>query len=182
MKAKNAFAFVVMLVLIVSALFIGAYKGWTEERAETESAAQPLDEALKTCVETANNILTVARRHVSTDDETVKALTADKATLESSKIGLQEKAEAAESLAKNAKALLATLSDTETVKADDRDKMYAEELLPQMLSSSELLVQEAAAQYNEAAGAFNERLSKNFFSGFLARLMGIQQAELYEAE
>ena len=124
MKAKNAFAFVVMLVLIVSALFVGAYKGWTEERAETESAAQPLDEALKTCVETANNILTVARRHVSTDDEAVKALIADKAALESSKIGLQEKAEAAESLAVNAKALLAKLSDTETVKADDRDKMY----------------------------------------------------------
>lgn len=181
MKAKNALAFVVMLVLLVTALFVGAYKGWTKERADTEAAALPLDEALKTCVETANNILTVAHRHMDTSDKTVIALTECKATLESGKAGLHEKAKAADALHENAKALLNTLSETETVKADSRDSMYVNELLPQMLSSSELLVQEAAAQYNTAANRFNERLGKNFFSGFLARLMGVHRAELYDA-
>ena len=51
--------------------------------------------------------------------------------------------------------------------------------LPQMLSESEQMT--VGATYNQAAAEFNGRINRTF-SGFLAKLMGIKPAEVFNAQ
>ena len=92
---------------------------------------------------------------------------------------LGRKAEANDALGRDAAALLKTLAELDTVKNDSRDKMYVDNYLPQMLSESEQMT--VGATYNQAAAEFNGRINRTF-SGFLAKLMGIKPAEVFNAQ
>ena len=181
MKSRNAIAFIVMVALIVVSLFMGAYKGWSADRDEVTSAETTLQDALKTRVETANNILTVARRHLSADDAGITALVKERDTLLRTGQTLATQSKASDAVSKSANVLLSTLAALDDVKADSRDNMYVTALLPQMLQSSEMLVADAEKAYLSLANDFNARFKANFISGFLSRLMGVSWAETYDA-
>ncbi len=174
MKIRTVFAVLLMVCLVLCAVGYGAQSGWSNERSAVENSLVSLDAMLHTRIETANNVLTVASRHLPEGDEMLVALRKDRAVLES-KVQLSEKADANNALGTHARALLTALAALDSVKNDSRDLMYVTSLLPQMLEESEERTSQAA--YNEVARDFNERLYQDHFSGFIARLLGVKPAE-----
>ena len=151
MKLKTGTAFVIMIVLIIGSVLFGAYKGWSEEKAHVDATYAGLESMLQTRVETAYNILAVAKRHVPETDEAYQRVSMDLGQLDNAYSDLGRKAEANDALGRDAAALLKTLAELDTVKNDSRDKMYVDNYLPQMLSESEQMT--VGATYNQAATA-----------------------------
>ncbi len=177
MKKWNGIAFILMIVMIVSGLFIGAHKGWKSERQEVDEAYQTLEEMLTTRIETANNILTVALRHVDEKDDFVQAVRKNKEVLSDKKADLSLKANANKCLTQNAHTLLQNLSLLDSVKEDSRDLMYVSQMLPQMLDDSlKYVVQN---QYNQLAKEYNDRFNSSLLSGTLAKITGVQTAPVF---
>lgn len=175
MKFKTGWAFVLLVVLAAGSVLLGAHRGWSNERARVDETYAGLESMLQTRVESAYNVLAVARRHVDPKtDDLYKGVENNLATLESTAASLPQKAEANEQLAANAAALLSRLAALDSVRQDDRDKMYVESYLPQMLSQSE--EKTVGAAYNQAAKEFNGRM-KGTVSGWIARMMGVKPAE-----
>ena len=179
MKLKTGWAFVLMVILVVGSVIFGAYRGWSDERARVNETYAGLESMLQTRVESAYNVLAVARRHVTETDEHYQNVKNELAVLEG-KAALGEKARANEALTRDAGALLNEIAALDSVKRDDRDSMYVNTYLPQMLAQSE--EKTAGAAYNQAAADFNSRM-KGTFSGWLARtLLGIKPAEEFIAQ
>ena len=175
MKLKTGWAFVLMIILVAGSVIFGAYRGWSEERSRVNETYTGLESMLQTRVESAYNVLAVAKRHVPETDETYASVKNELSVLESASQRLPQKAEANEGLTKDAAALLAYMAQLDSVKGDERDLMYVTSYLPQMLAESE--AKTAGAAYNQAAAEFNARM-KGTFSGWLARtLLGIRPAE-----
>lgn len=179
MKLRAGMAFALMLALIAGGVLYGAYKGWTAERVPVEETYAGLESMLQTRIESAYNVLAVAKRHVAVDDEAYQKVDADRSRLENASSTLKEKAAANDDLARDAAALLDKLAKTDSVQADARDKMYVESYLPQMLAQSE--EKTVGAAYNQAAADFNSRINHTF-SGMLAKLLGIQPAQEFNAQ
>ncbi len=148
-------------------------------RVQGVDAYAGLESMLQTRVETAYNILAVAKRHVPETDEAYQRVSMDLSQLDNQYNDLSRKAEANDALGRDAAALLKNLSQLDTVKNDNRDAMYVDNYLPQMLSESEQMT--VGATYNQAAAEFNGRINRTF-SGFLAKLMGVRPAEVFNAE
>ena len=178
MKLKTGTAAVILVLLVVFAIGFGAYRGWSTERALVNDTYAGLESMLRTRVESAYNVLTVAGRHMDRESELLRAVTEDREIL-SGRQSLKEKAAANEKLTRDAAALLQALAALPSVQQDSRDKMYVESFLPQMLAESESLT--AKANYNTAAKEFNDSL-KGSFSGWLARLMNIGPAEEFTVQ
>lgn len=178
MKFRPVFAFLLMLVLVVAAVGVGAYKGWSREYDAVQEMSGSINRMLASRVETANNILAVASRHLPVQDEQVSALKADRDIL-SGDYSLSKKAAANTRLTDDAQTVLGKLRELDTVKNDKRDLMYVQSLLPQMLSESGELT--AQNDYNRAARSFNDRLYGSFLSGKIARLFGIHRADVFDA-
>ena len=180
MKLKTGWAIAIMAILIVGGVVFGADRGWTDERALVNETRAGLDSMLQTRVESAYNVLAVAKRHLPEDDEAYLRVVRDRNALESTSDDLGQKAQANEALTVDAAALLDKLVQLETVKNDSRDNMYVTSYLPQMLAQSEQKT--AGAAYNQAAADFNSRMNKTF-SGWLARtLLGIKPAVEFKAQ
>ncbi len=179
MKLKTGWAFVLMVILVVGSVIFGAYRGWSDERARVNETYAGLESMLQTRVETAYNILAVAKRHVPETDEGYQRVSMDLGQLDNAYTDLGRKAEANDALGRDAAALLKALGELDSVKQDSRDKMYVDNYLPQMLSESEQMT--VGATYNQAAAEFNGRINRTF-SGFLAKLMGIKPAEVFNAQ
>jgi hypothetical protein len=177
MKLRAGAAFFLMILMVLFGVVYGAYHGWNEERIQVEETWAGLESMIQARVESAYNVLTVARRHLPEGHEALLRLQKAKDTLEGN-APLSEKAAANEELTLAAKDVLLLLVQAESVQKDSRDKMYAESYLPQMLSQSE--EKTAGAQYNIAAAQFNERLSASF-SGKIASLLGVKMAEEFIA-
>ena len=179
MKLKTGWAFVLMLILVAGSVVFGAYRGWSEERARVNETYAGLESMLQARVESAYNILAVAKRHLPQTDDTYQRVAEDLTELESA-APLDKKARANERLTQDATALLSALARQDTVKNDSRDRMYVESYLPQMLAESEKKT--VGAAYNQAAADFNARM-KGTFSGWMARtLLGIKPAEEFLAQ
>lgn len=180
MKLRAGVAFALMLVLVAGSVVYGAYKGWTEEKAPVEETYAGLESMLQTRIESAYNVLAVAKRHLPENDEAYLLVVQDRSTLESAESELAKKAQANEALTLDAAALLEKLSQLDSVKNDERDLMYVTSYLPQMLAQSE--EKTVGAVYNQAAAEFNTRM-KSTFSGWIARnLLGIGLAEEFSAQ
>ena len=182
MKLRAGLAFALMLLLAAGSVVYGAHRGWTAERVPVEETYAGLESMLQTRVESAYNVLAVARRHLPETDEACLAVTRDRDTLEGRNAdgGLAQKAQANEALTRDASALLDKLAKLDSVQADARDKMYVESYLPQMLAQSE--EKTVGAVYNQAASEFNSRI-RGTFSGWIARnLLGIRLAEEFTAQ
>ena len=184
MKMKTGWAIAIMVILIAGSVIYGAYRGWTDERALVNETRAGLESMLQTRVESAHNVLTVAKRYEAQMDsqtgEYYQNVKKELAALESASVKLSEKAAANDALTADAAALLEKLSQLDSVKNDSRDNMYVTSYLPQMLAQSEQKT--AGAAYNQAAADFNGRM-KGTFSGWLARTMlGVKPAEEFKAE
>ena len=180
MKLKTGWAIAIMVILIAGSVVYGAYRGWTDERALVNETRAGLESMLQTRVESAYNVLAVAKRHLPEDDEAYLRVVRDRNALESANDDLGQKAQANDALTADAAALLDKLAQLESVKNDSRDNMYVTSYLPQMLAQSEQKT--AGAAYNQAAADFNSRMNKTF-SGWLARtLLGIRPAVEFKAQ
>lgn len=177
MKLRASAAFFLMILLVITGVVVGAYRGWQEEYAQVRESRAGLESMLKARVEAAYNVLTVAGRHLPEDAEAVAQLRNARDIL-AGDFSLSEKAAANEKMTRAADGVLFLLMETESVLADSRDRMYAESYLPQMLSQSE--EKTAGAQYNIAAAQLNQRLGSSF-SGKIAALLGIEKAEEFIA-
>ena len=104
MKLKTGTAFVIMIVLIIGSVLFGAYKGWSEEKAHVDATYAGLESMLQTRVETAYNILAVAKRHVPETDEAYQRVSMDLGQLDNAYSGLDRKAEANDALGRDAAA------------------------------------------------------------------------------
>lgn len=173
MKLRSGVAFLLMVVLIVAGIGIGVYQGWDKERDRVMAVKEGLDGMLSTRMEAAYNVLTVAGRHLSKEDELVRNVAHHRSIL-GSDASLPQKAAANEQLTRDADALLKKLAALPSVQQDSRDKMYVEAYLPQMLTESEQIT--ASANYNVAAREFNESLETNII-GRLAAFLGVKPAE-----
>ena len=180
MKLRTGWVFALMVCLMLFSVGFGAYRGWSQERARVEESYAGLESMLQTRVESACNVLAVAKRHVNGDGEGQRLLRLVEQTRDVLEGGapLSEKADANARLTACVGDLLRHLSTLDSVQADSRDKMYVESYLPQMMEQSE--EKTAGANYNAAAREFNQKLNGTF-SGWLARLMGIQPAEEFAA-
>ena len=184
MKMKTGWAIAIMVILIAGSVVYGAYRGWTDERALVNETRAGLESMLQTRVESAYNVLAVARRHLPEDDEAYLRVVRDRNDLEGGSNpawdNLSQKAKANDAFTVDAAALLDKLAQLDSVKNDSRDNMYVTSYLPQMLAQSEQKT--AGAAYNQAAADFNGRM-KGTFSGWLARTMlGIKPAAEFKAE
>ena len=179
MKLRTGWAVVLLIAMIVFSVCFGAYRGWSGERARVEETRAGLETMLQARVEAAYNLLAVAGRETYTKNadaeylDAVSRVKADKDVLESS-APLRDKAEANENLTVDAQALLQRLAALPAVQADERDRMYAESYLPQMMEQSG--EKTVSAQYNSAAAEFNKKFNGTF-SGMIARVLGIRPAE-----
>ena len=187
MKLKTGWAFALMVILVVGSVIFGAFRGWTDERARVNETYAGLESMLQTRVESAYNVLAVAKRHVPETDEAYQRVSRDLSDLEggskqaeSDASSLARKARANDALTVDANALLDQLAQMDSVKKDDRDLKYVTSYLPQMLAQSE--EKTAGAAYNQAAAEFNSRM-KGTFSGWIARnLLGIRPAAEFKAQ
>lgn len=170
-KLKMVAAVLLMVCLVAVAIGIGSIKGWQREKDKVEESAAGLLDVLQTRLESANNVLTVAKRHLSTSDAAVQAVIKDRDVLNSG-AALEEKLKASASLTEDANALLKKLANQTSVKQDTRDLMYVQDYLPQMLSESQ--ERTAGAYYNAAVRNYNDGL-RNTWTGKLARLFGAQE-------
>lgn len=174
-KINAVLAFIVMLVLLSAAVLWGAYKGWSSERSQVESSMNTLYDMLGARREIGNNILTVAKRHLSGEDALIRSLREDIKALEKND-SFEVLAQSNERFERDAKALLSHLSTQLSLQADERDSMYAMQMLPQALQESARLTEQA--EYNRHAAAFNESM-KSRFSGRLAGILGIHKAQQF---
>lgn len=173
---RAVLAFLAMLVMLAAAFAIGSYRGYLNEKLNVEMASGSLDEVLDARIEMGNNLLTVASRHVSQDDPLLVSIQKQLHALKGEG-SISEKSAANEVLGQDGKALLTQLESLPSVQNDARDLRYVTGLLPRGFEQSE---QWADAQnYNAAAAAFNDRLNGTI-NGYVARLLGIQPAELFE--
>ena len=178
MKLRWGAALALLIALACAAVGVGAYRGWIQERAAVEETYAGLTEMLEARVEAAYNLLVVARRHLDADAPEIQAVARERDTLENA-AALSEKAAANAALTRDGQALLDRLSALESVRQDERDKMYVDSFLPQLLAQSE--ERAAGAVYNTAARAFNQAL-RGSFSGKIASLLGVKAAEEFIAE
>lgn len=172
-------AIFLLIILIVFAFVYGAGKGWAKERAQVDAQLSSLQQHLDIRVETACNILTVAKRHMDSEDLQMLSLS-DARDLLSGPADLAEKANADQQLTQAAEALLSALSQMPTVQNDDRDRMYVESMLPQMLRESESYT--VASAYNTAAAEYNRRYDQNKLSSTIAGWLGIEHCEVFGSE
>ena len=180
MKLKTGWAVAIMVILVAGSVVFGAYRGWNDERALVNETRAGLENMLQTRVESAYNVLAVAKRHLPETDEAYQRVVQDRSGLEGASDDLAQKAAANDALTVDAAALLDKLSQLDSVKNDSRDNMYVTSYLPQMLAQSEQKT--AGAAYNQAAADFNSRMNKTF-SGWLARiLLGIRPAAEFKAQ
>ena len=181
MKLRTGTAVLLLIALVLFAVGFGAYRGWSQERARVEETYAGLETMLHTRVEAAYNLLAVACRekYMQNADaelrDAVGRVKEDRDVLESG-ASLRKKAEANESLTRDAQALLAKLAALPPVQADERDRMYVGSYLPQMMEQSE--EKTAGANYNTAAAEFNKKLNSTF-SGMIAKVLGIRPAETF---
>lgn len=179
MKLRTGWAVVLLIVLVLFAVCFGAYRGWSGERARVEETYAGLETMLQARVEAAYNLLAVAGREQYTLNadqdylDAVERVKKDKDALEGN-ASLRDKAEANANLTVDAQALLQRLAAVPAVQADERDRMYVDTYLPQMMEQSE--EKTVGAQYNTAAAEFNKKLYGTF-SGMIARVLGIRPAE-----
>lgn len=173
-KTKIVLAFLLMLLLFASAICIGAYRGWKSEYEKGHAALQTLDEILVVRKELAYNIAVVAERHGIPKEETAALLSHADALLSSDT--LAQKASANAALGEISKKLIQELSDSESVRSDDRDSMYVRELFPQILKNSESWAD--GSHYENYVKNYNKTLQKSL-SGRLAQAFGIKMLESY---
>lgn len=176
--AVAVLAFVLMVVMVLSAIGIGAYRSFAQARENVASDRDQLIQLVTARHGAANNILTVAERHLPADDPDVAALRTalaySRGNLPMDRLWALD-----DTIGRSADAVLAALRTLGSVQTDERDRMYIDQMLPKAMDETARMLTDAP--YNRSAGAFNERLNTQF-SGRVAQLIGIKPFPLFQRE
>lgn len=175
---QTVIAFLLMVVMVVCSLFIGANKAWTKRWNEVNASRMPAEATLTLRTETAYNLLTVAGRYLPADNGAYAAVLADLSLMQDEDEWLSDRAEASCNFQEDAKKLLSVLAANAQVQNDSRDHMYVTLMLPQAVE--QCANNAAFTAYDTAASSYNNSL--NSFSGLLARMTGVEYAELFEVQ
>lgn len=176
--AMAVLAFLLMVAMVVAAIGIGAYRSFNQEREDVNHDRDQLIQLVAARHGAAQNILTVASRHLPQDDSNVAELRARLSESKSS-LPMDELWALDQNISRAADAVLASLRALDSVKADARDRMYVNQMLPQAIEQSALLVTESP--YNASAAAHNARLNTQF-SGRVAKWIGFAAFPLFAGE
>lgn len=170
-----AIACVLMVVMIAAALLVGANKAWVEKRDEVNRSLTAAEATIRLRVETAYNLLTVARRYLSEGDRFFAAIEQDLRIMENTAGELGIRADACTQFQMDAQALLTALKRNVDVQADSRDSMYVTLMLPQAVE--QCANNAALLAYDNMANTYNAGLHS--FSGFLAQLTDVRLFETF---
>lgn len=177
-KAPVGISVVVALVLVAFGLLYGTWSGFREERERVDALLtreNGLMDVLAYRAADGLNLRAVARRHLPQEDPELAQLEAAARELQSAR-DLSACREADERLKQAFSAVSAKLQQTESFQASQRDGKYLDMLTADLnnLGSSA-----AVTTYNEAAKAFNQKLSESF-AGTLAQMLGIRLCPRYQ--
>ena len=177
-KASSALCMALAVALVLAAVALGAYRGWSGERREvleTFAGNTALRSYLEERAMDAANLRVVAARHLSREDERLVALTQARETLADPDATVAELAAADAALTSLAEQLQQELPQLESVRQSSRDQAYITTLTRTLMED-----QSVTDGYNAQVESFNRRLNASL-TGKLAQLMGVQPLTAYEA-
>lgn len=153
------------VALSVSAVCIGARKGWLHEREE--ALAVGTDAAsYETRAMDAANLHVVAARHLPAEDPLLAELLSVRTLLQSQSASSEEKAQADIALTAAAQKLAASLPELSSVQASARDQVYIAALTHTLTQGFDTVA------YAVSARDFNSRLTASL-TGRLAMMLGV---------
>ena len=167
----------VLLALVLAAVALGAYRGWSGERRqalETFTENTALRDYLEERSMDAANLRVVAARHLDREDEDLAALTQVRKTLTDPEATVEELAAADAELTRLAARLQQELPQLASVQQSSRDQAYITTLTRTLLAA-----QSVTDSYNAQVESFNRRLEASL-TGKLAQLLGVQPLTAYE--
>ncbi|MBQ4552165.1 MAG: TPM domain-containing protein [Clostridia bacterium] len=168
-----AIAFVLMILMVCAALFNGAHRHWQEEKAVLLKETQALEAAMNLRAETAQNLLSIARRHLAPEHALCQSVASERAKIGNAALPMAERTAALAQWTQDAKTLLQELALLPSLQQDSRDQMYVQLMLPQAVEQCEENVTFTA--YDQAAEKYNTGLGGSF-RGVLAHLIGYEKA------
>ena len=172
-RASSALCLALTVALVLAAVALGAYRGWSGERRqalETFTENTALRDYLEERSMDAANLRVVAARHLDREDEDLAALTQVRKTLTDPEATVEELAAADAELTRLAARLQQELPQLASVQQSSRDQAYIRTLLA---------AQSVTDSYNAQVESFNRRLEASL-TGKLAQLLGVQPLTAYE--
>lgn len=167
------------VALVVAAVCIGAYRGWSADRSETLNALTADGEMhalLENRAMDAANLAVVAARHLPADDEDLTALRDASALMLSGKAGTEELMLADDVITGVALRFASELPELSSVQSSKRDKAYVSMLTGTLGKKTGL-----SHSYTLLVEDFNQRLSSDL-TGRLAMLLGVSPLPAINAE
>ena len=177
-KGMTALCALLCALLTLSAVALGAWRGWQGERRETLSAFTAnaaMTEYLEERAMDAANLRVVAQRHLPAEDADVAALQQARKTLTEAGAEVEALAAADAALTRTAASLGQRLPQLDSVQRSSRDQAYVTTLTRALMHSENIM-----DGYNAQVEAFNTRLNTSF-TGWIARLLGVQPLSPYGA-
>lgn len=159
--------------MVSLALLWGAHQGWQQELGQVKRSLGQVEERLSLRKQAGANLLVVAKRHLPAEEALLSKLQGEVEAL-GSKASLVARTSAAANMQQTATQLFEALQQVPGLQQDSRDSMYVNQLLPQQLEQS--APSGWHDEYSLQAHSYNQRLQGSF-SGWLARLTGVRQAE-----
>lgn len=176
-KASSALCLALTVALVLAAVALGAYRGWSGERRqalETLTENTALRDYLEERSMDAANLRVVAARHLDREDEDLAALTQVRKTLTDPEATVEELAAADAELTRLAARLQQELTQLASVQQSSRDQAYITTLTRTLRAA-----QSVTDSYNAQVESFNRRLEASL-TGKLAQLLGVQPLTAYE--
>ena len=178
-KGSTVLCILLAVVLTLSAVMVGAYRGWRGERHSVLDSFTS-DSTLRTYLDTramdAANLRVVAARHLSSDDASLAALARDRKTLSDARATVDAIVAADSELTQTAASLRQTLPTLASVQASSRDQAYITTLTRTLMEA-----QSVTDSYNAQVESYNRRLNSSL-TGKLAQLLGVQPLTAYGAQ
>ena len=169
---KKVFCVAAAVVLTLAAVALGAWRGWSGERASV-LASFSSDSGLRDYLDTrsmdAANLRVVAARHLTSDDAYLVALSRDRKVLADAQASVEEIVAADAELTKTAASLQKELPTLASVQSSSRDQAYITTLTRALLETD---------SYNEQVSSYNQRLNASM-TGKLAQVLGVQPLTAY---
>ncbi len=173
---RTFFCLLVAVVLVLGSVAFGASKGWKKEAQELD-AMYVRENGLKALLELraadAGNLLVVARRHLTRQDQRILDVEAARKVLLGN-VPLPEKYAANQALTGAVEVLSNALEAEPSLKADAKDWNYVVSLTKALEVYAD---NDAVAAYNEAVSSYNQRMSGSISGWIASQLMGVSAAQ-----
>lgn len=170
----NILCGILCAALMISAVCIGAVRGWERERANTllTLSAGELSASLEERAMDAANLIVVVSRHLDPADERLARLKELRTALTSPTASADALVQADAELSALVSALAQELPELASVQASARDQAYVSTLTRTLSETTDL-----SEAYADIVRDFNNKLI-NSPTGWVARLFGVSLIEL----